>query len=299
MSTRKKSMKGYPDGSVHLQLTGADQLDLAGKKVVVVGGTDGLGRAIARLAAQRGAQVRVAGRTFRDAGLPNLTFQKADLSSMREAQRLGGELKADLPDVLVLTAGIMTAKQREVTAEGLERDLAVSYLSRLAVLRAALGPDAATRVFVMGFPGAGELGNPEDLNAESRYDAMAQHMNTVAGNEALVLDAARRYPKAHVFGLNPGLIKTNIRANYLGEGSLMHRAAELLIGLIGQSPDAYARRIVPLLFARELDGRTGLMFGAKANPILPTDGMDTRHVEELIRASEALLSRAQGVAPPA
>ncbi len=32
---------------------------------------------------------------------------------------------------------------------------------------------------------------------------MPVHMNTVAGNEMLVLDAAKRYPNASIFGLNP------------------------------------------------------------------------------------------------
>src|SRR4051794_12519964 len=67
------------------------------------------------------------------------------------------------------------------------------------------------RVFIMGYPGTGQAGTPDDLNAEKSYSAFPVHMNTVAGNEVLVLDAATRHPSASVFGLNPGLIKTNIR----------------------------------------------------------------------------------------
>ena len=51
---------------------------------------------------------------------------------------------------------------------------------------------------------------------------MSLHMNTVAGNEMLVLDSAKRYPSANFFGLNPGIVKTNIRANLVGEGTLRH-----------------------------------------------------------------------------
>lgn len=36
------------------------------------------------------------------------------------------------------------------------------------------------------FPGAGQAGQLGDLNAEKAYSAMAVHMQTVAGNEALV-----------------------------------------------------------------------------------------------------------------
>jgi NAD(P)-dependent dehydrogenase (short-subunit alcohol dehydrogenase family) len=105
--------------------------------VTVVGGTGGIGRALARFVAAKGADVTVVGRTFRDAGLPNLRFVEANLESMTEARRVGLELEADALDLLVLTTGIMTAPVREQTAEGLERDLAVSYLSRLAILREA------------------------------------------------------------------------------------------------------------------------------------------------------------------
>ena len=42
-----------------------ESLDLAGRSLVVVGGTDGLGRAITLAAAGRGAAVTVVGRTNR------------------------------------------------------------------------------------------------------------------------------------------------------------------------------------------------------------------------------------------
>ena len=194
----------------------------------------------------------------------------------------------------------MTAPTREVTAEGLERDMAVSFLSRVAVLRGLtprLGAgrpagSPAPRVFVMGFPGSGQLGDLDDLTGEKTYDAFAVHMNTVAGNEALVLDQRRKSPGVLFFGLNPGLMKTGIRSNFMGEGSLKHRAAEFLIGLFTQTPEDYAARVVPLLAAPELEGRSGTMFGSKANPILPTDGLDDARVSQLMAASEALIDRA-------
>lgn len=297
MATAKTSMKGFPDRSLTLQPVPVESLDLGGKRVVIVGGTDGLGRAIATLAASRGADVTVVGRTFRDQGVKGLTFVKADLSSMKEAARLGRELAVESTDVLLLTTGIIAAKQREVTAEGLERDMAISYLSRLVVLQGVtprLGTgrpagSAPPRVFVMGFPGTGNLGTLDDLTGARAYDAMAVHTNTVAGNEALVLDGARRTKGVHFFGLNPGLIKTKIRANMLGDGSLMHTVVEFFIGLFMPSADDYARRIVPVLFAKELDVRSGVMFGAKGTPILPTEGMTEAHVTRLIDASQRLL----------
>lgn len=298
---RRPSMSGTPDPSFTWAQRPLAEIDLSGQKVAVVGGTDGLGRAIARAMADRGASVSIIGRTLRDPPSERISFIKADLSSMKEAFAVGRALPVDL-DVLVLTTGIFAAKTREVTAEGVERDMAVSYLSRFAILEALIPrleaerPSGArpVRVFVMGFPGAGNLGDPSDLNAERSYSAMSVHMSTVAANEALVLSLAKRRPSLRIYGLNPGLIKTAIRSNYMGEGSLMHRVSEAIIGWLTPTPEAYAERLVPLLFAPEIEARSGLMFGAKATAILPTDGMTEARVAQIMEASSALLARARG-----
>lgn len=132
-------------------------LDLKGLKVAIVGGTGGIGRALGRFMAARGADVIVVGRTFRDADVPRIAFINADLELMREAKRVGEVLPAEQLDVVVLTTGIFAAPKRQETTEGIERDMAVSYLSRLVILR-EIAPRLATtrraasvkpRVFVM------------------------------------------------------------------------------------------------------------------------------------------------------
>jgi hypothetical protein len=55
-----------------------------------------------------------------------------------------------------------------------------------------------------------------------------------------VLDAAKRYPQATVFGLNPGLHRTEIRDNLLGQGTLKSRFVEWTIGLWSTSPETCA-----------------------------------------------------------
>jgi NAD(P)-dependent dehydrogenase (short-subunit alcohol dehydrogenase family) len=297
---KQPGMNGIRDMTLRWAHRPTSTLDLAGKRIVIVGGTGGLGRAIARTAASRGARVTVIGQTFRDEGTANLDFVRADLSRLREASKLGETITVDGLDVLVLTTGIFAGPTREVTDEGLERDMAVSYLSRLALLR-ALAPrlvasGTKARVFVMGFPGAGNAGVLGDLNAERAYKSMEVHMNTVAGNEALVLDAVKRYPQLTFVGLNPGLIKTNIRANVLGgEGSMRQRVVEAMIGLFTPTPERYAERIVPLLFAPELDGRSGAMFNQKVDAILPSPGLTAERVSAFLGESDALVARALAI----
>jgi NAD(P)-dependent dehydrogenase (short-subunit alcohol dehydrogenase family) len=281
----------------------ASGLDLAGWKVAVVGGTGGLGRAISKTLASRGAHVTVVGQTFRDEGAANLAFVKADLSLLREADRVAKALPAEQLDLLVFTTGIFAAPKRQETAEGLERDMAVSYLNRLVMLRelaprlgkSRVGERAKhkPRVFVMGYPGTNQAGTVGDLNAEQAYSAMAVHMNTVAGNEMLVLDGAKQYADLLVFGLNPGLIKTNIRDNFFGKDSFKSRFMETLIGWFTPSPEQYADRIVPLLVSPDLEQHSGTLFNQKGEAIEPSPKLaDRAHVARFLAESDALVARA-------
>jgi NAD(P)-dependent dehydrogenase (short-subunit alcohol dehydrogenase family) len=289
------------DRNVTWQRVDPLSLDLKSMNIAIVGGTGGIGRAISRFLASRGARVLVVGQTLRDANVPRIEFIKADLSLMREAQRVGDELRAENLDLVVFTTGIMAARRREVTGEGIERDMAVSYLSRLVILR-EIGPRLGTdrtgshskpRVFIMGFPGNGQSGALDDLNADGSYKSWTVHMNTVAGNEMLVLDAAKRYPNAGFFGLNPGFIKSNIRANLFSGNTLLYRFIEWMTGVFAPSAETYAERIGPLLVTPDLEGRSGVMFDRHGDAILPSSKLDDgAYVKKYIAASEALVSRA-------
>lgn len=266
----------------------------AGLKVAVVGGTSGIGAALAKEMASKGADVTVIGRTFRDEGT-RMTFIKADLSIVESMKSAAAELPAEDLDMLIFTNGILPQKKRVVTSDGLEADLAVSYISRFVILhelseRLGKNRSKRPRVFVMGGPGIGEKGNPADLNAEKSYSRFPQHGKTVAANEAMVLDAAARFPRLAVFGLNPGLIKTDIRSSITGTGWFF-RFTEGVVGCCFPSAEVYAERLVPVLFAPALEHESGFHFNQKADAIKPSKVMTTQLTAKYIEATEALLAR--------
>ncbi|MEM8976026.1 MAG: SDR family NAD(P)-dependent oxidoreductase [Pseudomonadota bacterium] len=268
-----------------------------GQKAVVVGGTGGIGRALAHWLVAQGARVTTVGRSFRDESMDKIEFVQADLSTVAEQRRVAQVLPAKEVNLLVFTTGILSSKRRETSSDGVEIDLAISYLSRYVILHGMaeqLGANLGTRsrVFVMAAPGKNVSFDLSDLNAERTYSQMAAHTQTVAGNEALVLDAAHRYPKIGVFGLNPGLVASgDIRAPFLGgSDSLRFKVVEWLIGRLNPSPEGYAARIGPTLVAPELDAVSGLIFDPKGRRKSPSKNLTPERVAGFMSATEELLA---------
>lgn len=274
-------------------------MELPGTKVAVIGGTAGIGQAIARRFAQLGADVIVVGRSLREPAQSSLRFIQADLSRMSQAQELGRVLPDDL-DVAVFTVGVFPAAQRETTADGIERDLAISYLSRLVATRnlaprlsaARTSTAEPARIFIVGFPGGGQRADLNDLNSEREYKAMRAHSFTVAGNEALVVDAANRYEGVEWFGVSPGLIRTGIReVAFHGKWRWLYRVVEGLIGVLTPSADQYAAKIIPHFVSPELAGHSGAMIDRRGRIINSKRLIGTEEAEAVIAASDGLLEQ--------
>ena len=230
--------------------------------------------------------------------MADVSFVKADFTLMRDAARLGREL---LPaDVVALTHGILPASTREETAEGIEKDMAVSCLSRLALLR-ELAPrlPGGARVFVWGMPGNGAAFQADDLNAEKGYGGGFGwvHMNTVGGNEAIVHVLAPRLKDkgVSVFGMNPGIVKTDIRGPVY-PFSFVGTIMEALVGFFTPSPAKYAETTVPLMFAPGLEAHTGAMFGQDGGAIEPNkEFKEPGKAQQWYDAMEALLKAKAGI----
>ena len=73
---------------------------------------------------------------------------------------------------------------------------------------------------------------------------------------------------------------------------MLAQAVEWLLGKTTITPETYASRIVPLLFAPELSGKSGLLFNQAGDAILPTPAMESKeHVDAFIAESRELISR--------
>jgi hypothetical protein len=145
----------------------------------------------------------------------------------------------------------------------------------------------------MGGPGVGIEGDPGDLNSERTREYWHAHMNTVAGNEALVIDAASRYPGVNSYGLNPGLVKSDIRSHFLGVGSVKHRLVEGAIGVLFGGPPKYAENIAPLLVSPDIELFSGAMFNKRGEAIELSSVMtDNSYVQRFMEASEQLAEKA-------
>jgi NAD(P)-dependent dehydrogenase (short-subunit alcohol dehydrogenase family) len=236
---------------------------LEDKRCLIVGGTGGIGRACARLIASSGGYTTVVGRTQRDAEVPRLTFVRADLHSMVEAQRVAASLPCEEFDFIFFAAGTIAGAKKATTAEGVEESLAVSALARFVMLQ-TMRPrlKASARVFVWGLPGSGFYAQAKlaDFNSEDGYAGGFgfTHANTVVLNEAIVHFYAAQ--GLFIFGLNPGLIKTKIRESLHGGGAL-GSCLECCLSCCNPSADDYVRRLLPVLLAPALETHTGAMFG--------------------------------------
>jgi NAD(P)-dependent dehydrogenase (short-subunit alcohol dehydrogenase family) len=202
------------------------------KNIVVSGGTDGMGRAIALHYLRSDARVVIVGRNV-EKGLALLgaakdigageraTFIQADLSLVRENNRVVALLKEQLSkiDALLLCARHFRS-QRHVTDEGFEDTLATFYLSRF-VLGEALAPllENADRPVILNLAGPGIPGGEvhwEDLGLERGYHGGVALEQGARLNDLLGVAFAKKHEGGRIkyVLLMPGLVSTSFSGDY-------------------------------------------------------------------------------------
>jgi NAD(P)-dependent dehydrogenase (short-subunit alcohol dehydrogenase family) len=206
--------------------------DLTGKRVVITGASDGIGRGIATKVAGAGAEVVMPVRNPRKGRAAiaairerhpaaRLSLAALDLSSLASVEALGEKLRAEGAPIHVLinNAGVMTPPERRVTVDGFELQFGTNHLGHFALTAHLLPLLRAGRARVTSQASvaarSGTVGW-DDLNSERAYDAMRAYRQSKIACGLFGLELSRR-SKAAGWGItsticHPGVAPTSLLA---------------------------------------------------------------------------------------
>lgn len=186
-----------------------DPLDFNGARVLVIGGSSGIGNGIAHGFADRGAEVHVTGTRpdegdyleAEDSDFTGLDYHRLDVTKREAASRLAAETGA--MDVVILCQGAVRYGREEFEREGWDAVIAVNLTSVMDCAR-AFHPGLAERggsLIIVSSTGAfhAMIGNPA-------YGA------SKAGSASLVGSLAQAWAKdgIRVNGIAPGFVPTKM-----------------------------------------------------------------------------------------
>jgi len=205
-----------------------------GKNVLVIGGTQGIGGAIAVRLAKNGAKsVTIIGRNqaladnvinqMKQATTnPEAQFRfiQGDLSLVEQIKEVVREISQASPsiDILVQTQGGAPTGTPVITTEGHERGFMVQVLSRFAFIQLLTSANILTpnaTVLTVCAPGAAgeKKANMDDFEnkAPGSFFSVAQHQSILL--DAFHEELAIRYPEKTIIHEGPGLVRTETSNN--------------------------------------------------------------------------------------
>ena len=202
---------------------------MAGRTVLITGGTGGIGKATALGLAARGAHVAVTGRDpsrtddavreIRAAGGGQVDAFVADLSSQSEVRRLAAEVLGRLPRIHALVNNVGGYwNTRHLTADGLERTFALNHLAPFLLTNLLLDrlKDSAPARVVTVASNAHKQGRIDfdDLQGERSYSGARAYNQSKLANVLFSYELARRLRGFSVTAnaLHPGVVRTGFGA---------------------------------------------------------------------------------------
>ena len=251
---------------------------MAGRTVLVTGGSGGIGRATALGLAAMGAHLAITGRDrgrtedaareIRAAGGQVDVFV-ADLSCQAQVRRLAGEVLQRLSriDALVNNAGGYW-NTRHVTADGLERTFALNHLAPFLLTSLLLGRlkhSAPARVVTVSsnVQAIGRI-DFDDLQGERSYSGARAYNQSKLANVLFTYELARRLQGTSVTAnaLHPGVVRTAFGAE---DPSGVQRLFTPFMRPIMKAPARGAATSIHLASAPDLEQVTGRYF-ARSKP---------------------------------
>jgi NAD(P)-dependent dehydrogenase (short-subunit alcohol dehydrogenase family) len=247
---------------------------MAGRTVLVTGGTAGIGRATALGLAAMGAHLAITGRDrgraegaareIRAAGGGQVDVFVADLSAQSEVRRLADEVLQRLSriDVLVNNAGGYW-NTRHVTADGLERTFAVNHLAPFLLTSLLLGrlkQSAPARVVTVSsnVQAIGRI-DFDDLQGARSYSGARAYNQSKLANVLFTYELARRLQATSVTAnaLHPGVVRTSFGAEDPGG---IQRLFTPIMRPFMKSPARGAATSIHLASAADLEQVAGRYF---------------------------------------
>lgn len=279
----------------------------AERLALVTGKTDALVRSVALQLARGGDRVLFVGRSAARGAqvlaelrkvLPGVdyVFLPADLSLLSETARLADEVErhADRLDAAVLCAGILSTMP-EWTAEGLERNLVLNYLSRYLLAR-RLSP-ALTRaqserlVLVVNAGVYGDSLDFDDLQYRQGKPGLRVASRIQFANDLLATELASqlRDTRVEVTCVFPGMTDTAVFRNACGLPTFVRVMAPVIAWLMA-SPEVAAQTPVFLAQDTRAAGTGGHFYGPKLKErAVPPRAQRPDRRSELWEASEDLV----------
>src|SRR6266576_742039 len=276
---------------------------MAGKFVLVTGGTGGIGRATAIGLAALGARVGITGRDQARAeaaaasictapGGPAVDAFAADMSAQAGVRRLAAQVAGTYPrlDVLVNNVGGFWA-HRHLTADGLERTFALNHLAPFlltSLLLDRLTARAPARIVTVssGAHASGRI-DFDDLQGERDYSGQRAYSQSKLANVMFTYELARRLDGTGVTATvcHPGMVRTSFgdedQAAYF---AAMIRVARLFM----KTPAQGALTPVYLASSPEVEGVTGRYFASRKPKTSSKASHDTAAAARLWQASAGL-----------
>jgi retinol dehydrogenase-14 len=247
---------------------------MAGKTVLITGGTSGIGCATAAGLAAMGADLAITGRAPERAGQAAREIRTAtgahvdvfiaDLSSRAEVRRLAGEVLRAYPriDVLINNVGGYW-NTRHVTPDGLERTFALNHLAPFLLTTLLLGrlqQSAPARVVTVSshVQASGRI-DFDDLQGEESYSGARAYSQSKLANVLFTYELARRLQGTSVTAnaLHPGVVRTSFGAE---DPSGIQRLITPFIWRFMKAPARGAATSIHLASAPDLERVTGLYF---------------------------------------
>jgi NAD(P)-dependent dehydrogenase (short-subunit alcohol dehydrogenase family) len=242
--------------------------DLAGRRAVLTGGSDGIGLRIATRLALAGAEVLLPVRNprkgetaiaviRRTAPSAKISLRQLDLSSLESVNALADTLRGegDPIHLLINNAGVMTPPTRQTTVDGFESQFGTNHLGHFALVAGVLSLLQAGRARVtsqLSIAASQGAINWDDLNWERSYHGMRAYSQSKIAFGLFGLELHRR-SVAHGWGISSNLSHPGIAPT-----SLLAARPEL-----ERTGDTQSVRIIRWLSAR------GLLVGTPETAALP------------------------------